>query len=76
MFSLGRTPYPTVPNNAIFNYISSGQRLEKPLLCPDEMLAVASNTSDMHGNRVMLPDNRSHMTTRSHDWRNQHRGVQ
>ena len=37
VFSLGRTPYPTVPNDEIFKCISSGRRLEKPVLCPEEV---------------------------------------
>ena len=37
VFSLGRTPYPTVPNNEMFKYISGGGRLEKPIPCPNEM---------------------------------------
>ena len=36
VFSLGRTPYPAIDNSDIFNYISSGKRLLKPSLCPDE----------------------------------------
>ena len=39
VFSLGTTPYPTVPNDEIFKYISSGRRLEKPVLCPEEVYA-------------------------------------
>ena len=41
VFSLGRTPYPTVPNSEIFTYISKGERLIKPALCPEEMYALS-----------------------------------
>ena len=37
VFSLGRTPYPMIPNSEIFSYISSGKRLDRPALCPKEM---------------------------------------
>ena len=37
VFSLGRTPYPTVPNSDIFTFISGGRRLDRPSLCPEEM---------------------------------------
>ena len=34
VFSLGRTPYPSIPGHELVNVISSGVRLEKPSLCP------------------------------------------
>ena len=37
VFSLGRTPYPTVPNYEILKYIDDGNRPPKPDLCPDTM---------------------------------------
>ena len=37
VFSLGRTPYPTIPNHEILKYIDDGNRPSKPDLCPDPM---------------------------------------
>ena len=37
VFSLGRTPYPTVPNQEILQYINDGNRPVKPDLCPETM---------------------------------------
>lgn len=37
IFSLGRSPYPTLPNHEIPNHIEAGNRPCKPLLCPNNM---------------------------------------
>ena len=37
VFSLGRTPYPTIPNHEILKYLDEGNRPSKPDLCPDKM---------------------------------------
>ena len=37
VFSLGRTPYPTVSNPEILKYITDGRRPPKPDLCSDNM---------------------------------------
>jgi AXL receptor tyrosine kinase len=37
VFSLGKTPYPSVANANVLEYIENGQRLNKPLLCPVEI---------------------------------------
>ena len=37
VFSLGRAPYPTIPNREILQYIDDGNRLPKPDLCPETM---------------------------------------
>ena len=37
VFSLGRTPYPTIPNHEILKHIDDGNRPSKPDLCPDIM---------------------------------------
>ena len=38
VYSLGRTPYPTVPNHEILKYIDDGNRPPKPDLCSDVSL--------------------------------------
>ena len=37
IFSLGRIPYPAVDNSNIITLLKTGERLEKPDLCPLEM---------------------------------------
>ena len=37
VFSLGRAPYPALEAVAIPKFLDSGQRLEKPLLCPESL---------------------------------------
>ena len=37
VFSLGRTPYPSIPNHEILKHIDDGNRPPKPDLCPDTM---------------------------------------
>ena len=37
VFSLGRSPYPGIENHEILQHISSGGRLQKPSLCPDQL---------------------------------------
>ena len=37
VFSLGRTPYPTVSNYEILRHVEEGNRPDKPVLCPDNM---------------------------------------
>ena len=37
IFSLGRTPYPTIPNHEIPGYVEAGNHPTKPQLCPDTM---------------------------------------
>ena len=37
VYSLGRTPYPTIPNEELLEFIDKGNRLSKPELCSDEM---------------------------------------
>ena len=37
IFSLGRTPYPTIPNHEIPEYVEAGNKPRKPQLCPDSM---------------------------------------
>ena len=37
VFSLGRGPYPGVDNAEITDYISNGNRLKQPPLCPDDV---------------------------------------
>ena len=37
VFSLGRTPYPTISNPEILKYITDGGRPPKPNLCSDIM---------------------------------------
>jgi serine/threonine protein kinase len=37
VFSLGKTPYPSIDNADVLEYIEKGQRLRKPVLCPKEM---------------------------------------
>ena len=37
VFSLGRSPYPGIENHEILQHISSGGRLKKPSLCPDQL---------------------------------------
>ena len=37
VFSLGRTPYPTLPNHEILQHIDDGNRPVKPDLCPETM---------------------------------------
>ena len=37
VYSLGRTPYPTIPNEELLELIDKGNRLSKPELCSDEM---------------------------------------
>ena len=37
VFSLGRTPYPTVSNVDMLEHLSSGQRPKQPSLCPRSM---------------------------------------
>ena len=39
VFSLGRGPYPGVDNAEITDYISNGNRLKQPPLCPDDVWA-------------------------------------
>ena len=40
VFSLGKTPYPSIDNADIVDYIERGIRLKKPSLCPKEMYVV------------------------------------
>ena len=37
VFSLGRSPYPSIENREILEHISGGGRLTKPTLCPDKL---------------------------------------
>ncbi len=37
IFSLGGNPYPTVPVESLFEYLSSGKRMNKPEYCDDEV---------------------------------------
>ena len=37
VFSLGATPYPGVSNYDVPHYITSGKRLSRPPLCPQDM---------------------------------------
>lgn len=37
IFKLGRKPYPGLDNAEIPDYISEGNRLSKPHLCPDRL---------------------------------------
>ena len=37
VFSLGRVPFPGVDNADIPDYISRGNRLRKPTLCPNQV---------------------------------------
>ena len=37
IFSLGSIPYPGVDNTEIITFLKSGKRLEKPVLCPEEL---------------------------------------
>ena len=37
VFSLGHTPYATVPNHEVLKYVEKGNRLHKPIHCPDKM---------------------------------------
>nr|BAA81717.3 protein tyrosine kinase [Ephydatia fluviatilis] len=37
VFSFGSTPYPGVDNHLMLQHLMSGLRLQKPLLCPDEI---------------------------------------
>ena len=43
IFSLGRIPYPGIENHEILDHISSGGRLKKPSLCPEEMYVQLHN---------------------------------
>ena len=37
MFSLGRIPYPAVDNAEVLKTLKSGERLDKPDLCPSDV---------------------------------------
>ena len=37
IFSLGRTPYPTLANQDILEYLEQGLRLKKPVLCNENL---------------------------------------
>ena len=37
IFSLARTPYPSIANSEIVDYLVNGHRLPKPTLCRDKM---------------------------------------
>jgi len=37
VFSLGRTPYPSVANHEMIDYLEQGLRLKKPVLCGENM---------------------------------------
>ncbi|XP_057296433.1 uncharacterized protein LOC130625370 isoform X2 [Hydractinia symbiolongicarpus] len=40
IFTLGSTPYPTIKNSDILHYIKSGERLESPKDCPEDIYKV------------------------------------
>ena len=37
VYSLGRTPYPTLANHEILDYLEQGRRLKKPFLCRETL---------------------------------------
>ena len=37
VFSLGRSPYPGIENHEILQHISTGERLRRPSLCPEQL---------------------------------------
>ena len=37
LFSLGEVPYATIENGHLLDFLESGERLQKPSYCPDEM---------------------------------------
>ena len=37
VFSLGRSPYATVPNHEVLKYVEKGNRPLKPIICSDKM---------------------------------------
>ncbi|XP_065910248.1 tyrosine-protein kinase Mer-like isoform X3 [Dysidea avara] len=51
VFSLGRSPYPTVGNNEILQHIEAGNRLQMPALCSEEMYLLMLKCWDKDGYR-------------------------
>ncbi|PFX33391.1 Fibroblast growth factor receptor 2 [Stylophora pistillata] len=56
LFTLGGSPYPGLPANEVYQYLMEGNRMEKPLNCPDEMYEIMCQ-SWMHS-----PDDRPSFT--------------
>ncbi|XP_065911786.1 tyrosine-protein kinase receptor UFO-like isoform X3 [Dysidea avara] len=40
IYSLGRSPYPTIPNQRLLEFIDGGNRPVKPQFCPDNMYSL------------------------------------
>lgn len=43
LFTLGGNPYPSIPPTEIYQYIKDGNRMERPLECPEEMYAMMTD---------------------------------
>ncbi|KAL5467584.1 hypothetical protein EMCRGX_G031839 [Ephydatia muelleri] len=61
VFSFGSTPYPGVDNHLMFQHLMKGLRLQKPLLCPDEIYTLmakcwSSNPEDRPTFKELLTD--------------------
>ena len=47
VYTDGATPYPTIENDQLVNYLSSGERMARPLCCPLEIFTVLMQCWDV-----------------------------
>ena len=50
---MGRNPYPGIGNHEILEYVSDGERLKKPTLCPEKLLVFSNNFK--HATKTISP---------------------